>query len=106
MDDTPAFKAGIKTGDMITGLNGKTEKDAFDLMRGPPNTEITLTIKRKGVDHPLKKSMRREVIHTQVVKGRMEPGNVGYVRLTEFTEQADATLKQAVETLGSRQAAS
>ena len=93
MDDTPASKAGIKAGDIITGLNGKTTQglspeDALDQMRGPPNTKITLTIKREGVDHPLEISMRREVIHIQVVKQRMEPGNVGYVRLTEFTEQA------------------
>jgi carboxyl-terminal processing protease len=104
MDDTPASKAGIKAGDMITGLNGKTTrrlspKDAFDLMRGPPSTKITLTIKREGVDHPLEISMRREVIRIQVVKQRMEPGNVGYVRLTEFTERADSALKQAVQSL-------
>ena len=43
--------------------------------------------------------MRREVIHIQVAKQRMEPGNVGYVRLTEFTEQADAAVKQAVQSL-------
>ena len=104
MDDTPASKAGIKAGDIITGLNGKTTQglspeDALDQMRGPPNTKITLTIKREGVDQPLEISMRREVIHIQVVKQRMEPGNVGYVRLTEFTEQADAALKQAVQSL-------
>jgi carboxyl-terminal processing protease len=104
MDDTPASKAGIKAGDMISGLNGKTTrrlspKDAFDLMRGPPSTKITLTIKREGVDHPLEISMRREVIRIQVVKQRMEPGNVGYVRLTEFTERADSALKQAVQSL-------
>ena len=68
-------------------------------MRGPPNTKVTLTIKREGVDHPLEISMRREVIHIQVVKQRMEPGNVGYVRLTEFTEQANAAVKQAVQSL-------
>ncbi len=104
LDDTPASKAGIKAGDIITGLNGKTTQglspdDALDQMRGPPNTKVTLTIKRGGVDHRLEISMRREVIHIQVVKQRMEPGNVGYVRLTEFTEQADAALKQAVKTL-------
>ena len=104
MDDTPASKAGIKAGDIITGLNGKTvqglsPEDAIDQMRGPPNTKVTLTIKREGVDHPLEISMRREVIHIQVVKQRMEPDNIGYVRLTEFTEQADAALKQAVQSL-------
>ena len=104
MDDTPAFKAGIKAGDIVTGLNGKTiqglsPEDALDQMRGRPNSKVTLTIKREGLDHPLDISMRREVIHIQVVKQRMEPGNIGYVRLTEFTEQADATLKRAVKSL-------
>ena len=104
MEGTPAFKAGIKAGDIITGLNGKTTQglspeDALDQMRGPPNTKVTLTIKREGADRPLEFSMRREVIHIQVVKQRMEPGNIGYVRLTEFTEQADAALKQAVQSL-------
>ena len=54
-------------------------------MRGPPNTKTTVTIKREGVDHPLEILMRREVIHIQVVKRRMEPGNVGYVHFAEFT---------------------
>ena len=104
LDDTPAFKAGIKAGDIVTGLNGRTiqglsPEDALDQMRGRPNSKVTLTIKREGWDHPLDMSMRREVIHIQVVKQRMEPGNIGYVRLTEFTEQADATLKQAVKSL-------
>ena len=114
MDDTPASKAGIKAGDIITGLNGKSVQglspvDALEQMRGAPNSKVTLTIEREGVDHPLEISMRREVIHIQVVKQRMEPGNIGYVRLTEFTEQADAALKQAVEVAkaaGRRQAES
>ena len=104
LDDTPAFKAGIKAGDIVTGLNGRTirglsPEDALDQMRGRPNSKVTLTIKREGSDHPLDMSMRREVIHIQVVKQRMEPGNIGYVQLTEFTEQADATLKRAVKSL-------
>ena len=104
MDDTPASKAGIKAGDMITRVDGKpvqrlSLENMFEAMRGPPDTKITLTIKRDDVDHPLEISMRREVIHIQVVKQRMEPDNIGYVRLTEFTEQADAALKQAVQSL-------
>jgi carboxyl-terminal processing protease len=104
IDDTPASKAGIKAGDIITALDGKTVQglslnDAVDRMRGSPNSKITLTIKRDGVDKPLEVSMLREVIHIQVVKQRMEPGDIGYVRLSQFTEQADSALKQAVKTL-------
>ena len=112
IDDTPASKAGIKAGDIITALDGKTVQglslqDAVDKMRGAPNSKITLTIKREGVDKPIEISMLREVIHIQVVKARMEPDDIGYVRLTQFTEQADAGLKEAVqaaEAAGRRQA--
>jgi carboxyl-terminal processing protease len=104
IDDTPASKAGVKAGDIITALDGKTVQglslqDAVDKMRGAPNSKITLTIKREGVDKPIELSMLREVIHIQVVKSRMEPDGIGYVRLTQFTEQADAGLKQAVKGL-------
>ena len=104
IDDTPASKPGVKAGDMITALDGKTVQglslnDAVDKMRGAPNSKISLTIKREGVEKPIEISMLREVIHIQVVKQRMEPGDIGYVRLSQFTEQADAGLKQAVKTL-------
>jgi carboxyl-terminal processing protease len=107
MDNTPASKAGIKTGDIITVLNGKSVQrlslgEAIKQLRGAPNSKVTLTIKREGVDRPLKISMRREVIHIQVVKQRMEPDNIGYVRLSEFNEQADAGVKQAVRSLRRR----
>jgi carboxyl-terminal processing protease len=104
IDDTPASKAGIKSGDIITALDGKTVEglslqDAVDKMRGAPNSKITLTIKRENVDKPIEVSMLREVIHIQVVKDRLEPDNIGYVRLTQFTEQADSSLKDAVRHL-------
>jgi carboxyl-terminal processing protease len=104
MDDTPASKAGIKAGDIITRLNGKPVQglslaNMIDEMRGPSNTKVTLTISHEGLDHPLEVSMRRKVIHIQVAKRRMEPNNIGYVRLTEFSAQADAALRQAVQSL-------
>jgi carboxyl-terminal processing protease len=104
IDDTPAARAGIKPGDIITALDGKTViglslNDAVDRMRGPPNSKIMLTIKRQNVDKPIEVSLTRETIHIQVVKSRMEPDDIGYVRLTQFTEQADAGIKQAVKNL-------
>jgi carboxyl-terminal processing protease len=104
IDDTPAARAGIKPGDIITALDGKTLigmtlNDAVDKMRGPPNSKIVLTIKRENVDKPIEMSLMRETIHIQVVKSRMEPNDIGYVRLSQFTEQADAGIKQAVKAL-------
>ncbi len=104
IDDTPAARAGIKPGDIITALDGKTViglslNDAVDRMRGPPNSKIVLTIKRQNVDKPIEVPLIRETIHIQVVKSRMEPNDIGYVRLSQFTEQADAGIKQAVKNL-------
>ena len=107
MDDTPASRAGIRTGDIITALNGMSVrwlslKDAVEQMRGAAKSMVTLTIKREGVTKPLVISLRREGIHLQAVKQRMAPDNIGYVRLSEFNEQADAGLKLAVKSLRRR----
>ena len=104
IDDTPASKAGIKSGDLITSINGKTVQgmalsDAVDMMRGPPNSKIALTLHRDGVDKPIEVSLLREVIKIQVVKDRMEPDNIGYIRLSQFTELADSGIKNAVQQL-------
>ena len=103
IDDTPAAKAGIKPGDLILALDGKTVQglslnDAVEKMRGAPNSKITLTVKREGVDQPVEVSMNREVIKVQVVKSHLE-GDIGYIRMTGFTEQTDAGLRRAVQTL-------
>jgi carboxyl-terminal processing protease len=76
IDDTPASRAGVKPGDLILSLDGQTVQglslnDAVDKMRGAPNSKITLTIKRDGVDKPIELSMQREVIHIQVVKSHL-----------------------------------
>ncbi len=104
IDDTPAFRAGIKAGDIITALDGKTViglslNDAVDRMRGAPNSRITLTIKREGADKPLEIGVMREIIKIQVVKSRLQPDNIGYIRLSQFTEKADAGIRAAVKDL-------
>ncbi len=80
-------------------MQGLALSDAVDRMRGPPNSKITLTLHRDGVEKPIEVSMLREIIKIQVVKDRMEPDDVGYVRLTQFTEQANEGIKKAVEQL-------
>ena len=100
IDDTPAARAGIKSGDLITTIDNTTVQglslnDAVDKMRGPPNSTIHLVIKREGVDKPIEVAMQREIIHIQVVKSHLE-GDIGYVRLTQFNEQTDAGLRAAV----------
>lgn len=92
IEDTPAFRAGIKTGDLIiklddTAVKGLSLTDAIKRMRGKPNTPITLTVLRKGETKPLVFTLVRAVIKIQSVKSKLlEPG-YGYVRITQFQEQ-------------------
>ncbi len=100
IDDTPAARAGIKAGDLITTIDNTTVQglslnDAVDKMRGPPNSSIRLVIKRENVDKPIELTLQREVIHIQVAKSHLE-GDIGYVRLTQFNEQTDAGLRAAI----------
>jgi carboxyl-terminal processing protease len=100
IDDTPAARAGVKAGDLITMIDGQTVQgltlnDAVDKMRGAPGTPIKLTIKRENVNTPVELAMTREIIKIQVVKSHLE-GDVGYVRLSSFNEQTDPGLKKAI----------
>jgi carboxyl-terminal processing protease len=102
--DTPAFKAGIKTGDYIIKLGSKSVqglelKDAVNLMRGKPGSTIELTILRKGVDKPLKYTLVREKIQIKSVKSKLLNNQYGYVRLTQFQAQTDKDLENAVTQL-------
>jgi carboxyl-terminal processing protease len=100
IDDTPAFKAGIEAGDLITHLDsepvmGLTLNDAVEKMRGLVNTDIRLTIRRKGTD-PFDVTITRAVIKVTSVRSRAE-GKVAYLRITSFTEQTSPGLETAIE---------
>jgi carboxyl-terminal processing protease len=107
IEDTPAFRAGIKPGDLIvklddTPVKGMSLNDAVKRMRGKPNTQITLTISRKGEVQPIVVTLTRAIIRVQSVKSKIiEPG-YGWVRVSQFQEATaehlarhlDALLKQ------------
>jgi carboxyl-terminal processing protease len=103
IDGTPAAKAGIKPGDLITAVDGKTVEglslnDAVTEMRGPPDTTLHLTIKRQGQDQPLMFSLVRQIIHVQTVKSQLL-GDIGVIRISEFTEQTAPGLRAAMQSL-------
>jgi carboxyl-terminal processing protease len=104
IEDTPAFRAGVKPGDLIirlddTPVKGMTLADAVKRMRGKPNTQITLTISRKGETRPIVVTLTRAVIRVQSVKSKMiEPG-YGWVRVSQFQESTTEHLVRHLSNL-------
>ena len=103
IDDTPASKAGIRAGDLITHLDkksiiGLTLTQAVDKMRGKVKEPIVLTIVRKGVDEPFDVRIVRDIIRIRAVRARAEK-DVGFIRITTFNEQAHQGLVKAIKDL-------
>ncbi|MGO4839418.1 S41 family peptidase, partial [Rhizobiaceae sp. 2RAB30] len=103
IDDTPAARAGVLAGDFISAIDGEevrglTLNEAVDKMRGLVNTPIELTILRQGADKPIKLTVVRDVIKVKAVKFRVE-NDVGYMKITSFTEKTDDDLRNAIETI-------
>src|SRR5690349_18451166 len=104
IEDTPAFRAGIQAGDLIikldeVSLKGITLSDAVKRMRGKPNTEVKLTVLRKGESQPLEFIVKRDVIRVKSVKAKMlEPG-YGMIRITQFQEHTGENLVTAINDL-------
>ena len=104
IDETPAAKAGIMANDIITHLNeeplqGLTLDQAVEKMRGAVNTKIKLKIMRKGQDKPIEVSITRDIIRVRSVRLRLEGDDVGFIRVTQFTEQTADGLKKAITDL-------
>ncbi|MGH6930824.1 MAG: S41 family peptidase, partial [Dongiaceae bacterium] len=102
IDDTPAARAGIQPGDYIVQLNGKpvlglTLSDAVEMMRGPVDSDITLTVQR-GEQDPFDVTLKRAIIKIQSVRSRLE-GDIAYLRVTSFSEQANVGLEAAYKKL-------
>jgi carboxyl-terminal processing protease len=101
IDDTPAFKAGVQSGDYISHINdeqvtGMSLSEAVEKMRGPVGSAVNLTILREGENEPLEKKIVRDVIKIQSVKARSEGDDIGYLRITSFSEQTSSTLKEQI----------
>ena len=104
MADTPAERAGIKSGDYIVKINetqvqGKSLMDAVKLMRGPVGTSIKLTIRRKGVKKAIEFNVKRQVIEVRSVDAKIigEKENIGYLRLKSFNENSDDQLIKKIK---------
>lgn len=104
IEDSPAYKAGLKTGDLImklddTQVRGLTLNDAVKKMRGVPDTKITLTVLRKNEPNPLTFTLTRAIIKSQSVKNKYIEKDYGYVRITQFQERTGEDLAKALKSL-------
>ena len=103
IDDTPAHKAGMQSGDFIVGIDGEqvfglTLGEAVERMRGPVNSEIVITVQRGGVEQPFDVAITRDVIRIRSVRSRAE-GEVAFIRVASFTEQTDSGVEDAMNEL-------
>ena len=104
IDDTPAAEAGVLAGDLIIRLDEKPVKglalrEAVDMMRGKPGTDLLITILREGEDKPINITLTRAIIKVKSVKHKtLEPG-YGYVRISTFQQRTSEGLNKAIEQL-------
>jgi carboxyl-terminal processing protease len=103
IDDTPASKAGVLAGDVITAIDdeavqGLTLNQAVDKMRGAVNSSVRLKIVRKGNSDPLELKLTRDIIRIKSVRSRTE-NDVGYIRITQFNEQTFDGLRNSIDTI-------
>jgi carboxyl-terminal processing protease len=104
IEDTPAFRAGIKAGDQIVKIEDKFTKDmtimdAVKRMRGPKGTKVTITIMREGFDKPREFTITRDIVQIKSVKFKTLEKGYGYIRIAQFQEKTDEDLGKALKTL-------
>jgi carboxyl-terminal processing protease len=101
MDGTPAAKAGIMSGDLITSIDGDAVQglsleQAVNKMKGPVHTSTKLQIERKGADKPIDVTIEREIIQVKPVSFHTDGGDIGYIRISSFNEQTTDGLRKAI----------
>jgi carboxyl-terminal processing protease len=104
IEDTPAYRLGVKAGDKIIKIDDESTKDmsihdAVSKLRGPKGTSVTITIIRKGLDGSLDITIVRDIIKIKSVKSRVIDDDIGYVRLLQFQQKTSEELKKAVKKL-------
>jgi carboxyl-terminal processing protease len=104
IEDTPAYKAGVKAGDQILKIDDKFTKDlsvmdAVKRMRGPKGSKVTLTIMREGFEKPKEFPLVRDIIQVKSVKFKMLDEGFGYIRIAQFQEKTDDDLVKAFQDL-------
>jgi len=104
IEDTPAYNAGLKSGDLImkldsTAVKGLTLNEAVKLMRGKPGSSIILQVFRKGIDSPFDLKVTRAQIKTKSVKAKLVEPNYAYIRVTQFQERTGEDLAIALKKL-------
>lgn len=104
IEDTPAWKAGIKAGDKIIKINGEPTanmglQEAVNKMRGPKGTKVTITIMREGWQSPQDFTLVRDIIHVKSVKSKVIEKGIGYIKLSAFQEQTANDLAEALREL-------
>lgn len=104
IEDTPAERAGVKSGDFIvkidnTSTRGLTVSEAVKKMRGKPGTKITLTLSRKNADKPIVVNLTRAIIKVKSVRHHLLEKDYGYIRVSQFQERTVAALNEAAQAL-------
>jgi carboxyl-terminal processing protease len=107
IEDTPAFNAGIKAGDQIIQIDGKSTKDitimeAVKKLRGPKDSRVTITIMRENMTKPKEFVITRDIIKIKSVKSRIFDDRIGYIRVSSFQERTVDDLKKEIKDINAK----
>src|SRR4030043_105507 len=104
IEDTPAYNAGVKAGDQIIRIDGKSTKDitimeAVKKLRGPKDTKVTITIFREGLAKPKDIELTRNIIPIRSIKSKVYDGHIGYIRISAFQERTADDVRKALQNI-------